>query len=264
MAKVHSIYCSEANSEIQFSMMTGYQLNTKEIPDPWWKDCVYGFRHVEPGSREASLINVPPECKQIWCFSTFTVEPTLYLQWLQKQFQSKKGKIEKRRIESLEELSLGYSIVINCTGVWASQLIPEESMQPARGQAVSVRAPWVNHFVLDHRGNEHLTYIIARANSVSIGGTLEHGNWNEKIIDDVTKDILRRCTKLEPSLAKAEVINTSAGLRPLRSQVRLDTSAGPKGGLVIHCYGHGGQGISLSWGCAKDIGDIIQRQIKNN
>ena len=69
-------------------------------------------------------------------------------------------------------------------------------MQPARGQTVIVRAPWVNHFVLDHRGNEHLTYIIARANSVSIGGTLEHGNWNEEIIDDVTEDILRRCINI--------------------------------------------------------------------
>lgn len=264
LAKVHSLYCSEANSEIQFIMVTGYHLHTKETPDPWWKDCVYGFRHVDPASREASLINIPAECKQIWCHSTFSIDTTLYLQWMQKRFQSNGGKIEKRKIKSLEELSLGYSIVINCTGVWASQLVPEETMQPTRGQAVIVRAPWITHFVVDHRDNEYLTYIIPRANSVAIGGTLEHGSWSEDIKDDVTEDILKRCTKLEPSLARAEVIDVWAGLRPVRSQVRLDTSVGPKGGLVIHCYGHGGQGISLSWGCAKDIGDIVQRQIKNN
>jgi len=40
------------------------------------------------------------------------------------------------------------------------------------------------------------------------------------------------------------------GLRPNRPAVRLE--AEPLGdGRRVHCYGHGGMGVSLSWGCAR-------------
>jgi D-amino-acid oxidase len=41
------------------------------------------------------------------------------------------------------------------------------------------------------------------------------------------------------------------GLRPGRSAVRVE--AEPRGdGLVVHDYGHGGAGVTLSWGCAEE------------
>ena len=42
------------------------------------------------------------------------------------------------------------------------------------------------------------------------------------------------------------------GLRPYRPGVRLESE--PFGGGVLwHNYGHGGAGVSLSWGCAAEI-----------
>ena len=29
-----------------------------------------------------------------------------------------------------------------------------------------------------------------------------------------------------------------------------------RAGDVVHCYGHGGSGITLSWGCAADVADL--------
>jgi D-amino-acid oxidase len=45
------------------------------------------------------------------------------------------------------------------------------------------------------------------------------------------------------------------GLRPARPAVRLEAvpHAGGEPGGVVHCYGHGGAGVTLSWGCADDV-----------
>ncbi len=258
----HSIHNSEANSEVQLTLMTHYHLQHEHTPDPSWKDLVFGFRHVLPDSTEISLFNFPSECKIVWSYITYTVNPTLYLQWLQKQALNRGAAIKKVKIDSLQEISNDYDVVINCTGAWAIHLLEKESMQPARGQAVIVRAPWIRHSIHYDAGPK-LTYIIARSDSVALGGTLERGNWSESIEEATTKDILKRCIDIEPSLAKAEVIGVSVGLRPLRSHIRLEKSLDSNRLLVIHCYGHGGQGITLSWGCAKDIGDIVQDTIEH-
>src|SRR6516225_9597826 len=52
-----------------------------------------------------------------------------------------------------------------------------------------------------------------------------------------------------------------AGVRPSRKgSYRLEAeTAGTK--VVVHNYGHGGCGISLSWGCAAKVRDIIKAHV---
>ena len=51
-----------------------------------------------------------------------------------------------------------------------------------------------------------------------------------------------------PELADASVLAHRVGLRPARPSVRLE-----RDGDVVHCYGHGGAGVTLSWGCADEV-----------
>jgi D-amino-acid oxidase len=51
-----------------------------------------------------------------------------------------------------------------------------------------------------------------------------------------------------PELRDARVLRHKVGLRPARPAVRLE-----RDGDVVHCYGHGGAGVTLSWGCAEDV-----------
>ena len=60
--------------------------------------------------------------------------------------------------------------------------------------------------------------------------------------------MLHRACALVPELEGARVVRHKVGLRPARPEVRLE-----RVGEVIHCYGHGGAGVTLSWGCADDV-----------
>ncbi|MBR0814261.1 FAD-binding oxidoreductase [Bradyrhizobium diazoefficiens] len=55
-----------------------------------------------------------------------------------------------------------------------------------------------------------------------------------------------------------------AALRPYRkSTYRLEKQVLSGGKLVIHNYGHGGAGITMSWGCAQEVADIVTAQFPN-
>jgi D-amino-acid oxidase len=60
------------------------------------------------------------------------------------------------------------------------------------------------------------------------------------------------CTAIDPRLRGAEILGHRVGLRPCRPEVRLESEP-LDGGVLWHNYGHGGAGISLSWGCAAEI-----------
>ena len=52
-----------------------------------------------------------------------------------------------------------------------------------------------------------------------------------------------------------------AGVRPFRNgSYRLD-HATESGKFVVHNYGHGGAGITLSWGCAARVRDIVRKHL---
>jgi D-amino-acid oxidase len=67
--------------------------------------------------------------------------------------------------------------------------------------------------------------------------------------------VLERAAELVPQLRRARVLASRVGLRPARPAVRLESAHHPDGrpGGVVHCYGHGGAGVTLSWGCADEV-----------
>ena len=57
---------------------------------------------------------------------------------------------------------------------------------------------------------------------------------------------------LVPALETGTVVAHRVGLRPARSRVRLEAEDG-----VVHCYGHGGAGVTLSWGTADEVASLV-------
>jgi D-amino-acid oxidase len=58
---------------------------------------------------------------------------------------------------------------------------------------------------------------------------------------------------VDPSLRVSEILDTVVGLRPARFEVRLEKELNTWPKPVIHNYGHGGAGFTLSWGCAEEV-----------
>jgi D-amino-acid oxidase len=89
---------------------------------------------------------------------------------------------------------------------------------------------------------------VPRSRDVVLGGTADQGEWSRTPDAATAEAILRQATVVEPRLAGARILRHKVGLRPGRPSVRLERE-----GDVIHCYGHGGCGVTVSWGCADDV-----------
>ena len=213
-------------------------------------------------SEEARAVNAPPDCTDIWAFVTYLLNCSKYLEWLLSAFVSCGGLVERRRIGSLDELH-SYDIIINCTGLGSRELVGDTALHPARGQHILVEAPWISHFAVNIRDDtsDELLYIQPRVGNIILGGCIERGRGSLEV-DSATSDrILAGCKEVMPSLSKARVLDEWACLRPLRDKICLESTTTTKGAALIHCYGHGGQGGTLSWGCALDIGNLVAKVI---
>jgi D-amino-acid oxidase len=129
-------------------------------------------------------------------------------------------------------------------------------MSPVRGQVVYVEQVGLERWWLDGAAPGGPVYVVPRSKDIVVGGTDDEGEWDRRPDPDVAKLILSRAVGLVPALARAKVIGHRVGLRPARPSVRLEAEDA-EGRRVVHCYGHGGAGVTLSWGCADEVADLV-------
>jgi D-amino-acid oxidase len=130
-------------------------------------------------------------------------------------------------------------------------------MEPIWGQIVRVRNPDLECFILDEENPEGVTYVLSLSQDCIPGGTVE-GEWDTDPDLEIATGILRRCMALEPRLMEAEALEHKTGLRRGRPEIRLEREDVASGPLRIHKYGHGGSGVTLSWGCAEETLRLVQ------
>jgi len=101
-----------------------------------------------------------------------------------------------------------------------------------------------------------MIYVLPHPDRTIVGGSYEPGNENEAVDPAQTETLLRRARALVPELASATFLGARVGLRPIRA----DGPRVERVGDVIHCYGHGGAGLTLSWGCAQRVVDLAAQR----
>jgi D-amino-acid oxidase len=177
-----------------------------------------------------------------------------YLPYLAERLAAAGGKLQLRRIERLVDLAPA-DVVVNCSGLGAIDLAGDTSMHPVRGQVVITANPGLTGAVVvdGEASGTATTYRVAHLDEVVLGGTAERDAWALDVDDDAATSILERARALEPRLLDAEVVGHRVGLRPWRPAVRVEADSEPPDGVIslVHNYGHGGSGLTLSWGCAR-------------
>ena len=216
---------------------------------------VPGFAAHLPDFRVASDDEVPPG-RAGWTFTVPIVDTSVYLGWLAGRIRRAGGTIEIRRVASLAEAAEAAPLVVNCSGLGARELAGDDALRPVRGQLVRVENPGLTRFWLDDYNPGGLTYIVPRRGDCILGGTAEDDREDFTVDPAAGEATRRRCVELEPALAGARVLELRVGLRPWRPEIRLEAETLPGGARVIHNYGHGGAGVTLSWGCAERVVEL--------
>jgi len=227
------------------SMTQTYEYFRESQPDPSWKDIVDNFQRTND--------NLPSNYLEAFSFVAPIIEMPIYLEWLMQRYTSLGGKSVMKTISSLDDSPSISDMVINCTGLSSGKLLNDDQVYPVRGQIIRVKAP-LSEMHLDQQ-IETLAYIVPRSEDVVLGGVAQQGNWS--LVQDAEDHdlILNKCRKIIPELRDVEVIEDLVGLRPGRTEVRLEKEE-KNGKYLIHNYGHGGSGVTLSWGCADEVVEL--------
>lgn len=210
--------------------------------------------------REATTAELPPGYPHGLRFAVPQAEMPLYLPWLMRQVRDLGGEIVIQRVTALAELSeAGVDALVNCPGLGARELVGDRSVYPVRGQIVRVTNPGITMSVRDEFHPAGRAYVHPRSGDCVLGGTLDEDEWDTEPDPGTAEAIIARCAEIVPALADAKVIEHLAGLRPGRQEIRLESNApAGSGPRVVHNYGHGGAGITLSWGCAEQATRILR------
>mgnify|MGYP002384067719 CR=1 FL=1 len=180
------------------------------------------------------------------------IETQVFLPWLMQELAAKNAVIEQKEINDLHTFSKDFDVLINCTGLGARALCNDEEIYPVRGQVALIEADEDFNIYLD---NEMPLYIVPRRDLMVVGGTYEEHVYEETTEPDVIENLLSNAYSVFPALKNHAVKGSWAGLRPFRKDVRVEHEAGTN---IIHNYGHGGSGFTLSFGCAEEVAGLVE------
>lgn len=248
---------SEESPEAGVVMREGVEYLRSAADAPSWGPGVDGYELLGAGELRAPYaaghrMRVP------------IVETPIYMRWLVGRLERAGVSVERRALSSLDELRGEADVVVDCAGLGARELAGDAEMRAVWGQVLRVRQPRdrVETFTLDDADPAVVTYVIPRSEDVILGGAAEAGREDLGADAGISRGILERCGELEPRVRGAEVLEVKVGLRPGRPSVRLEAER--RGwGVVVHNYGHGGAGVTVSCGCAREAAGLALDALAN-
>ena len=173
------------------------------------------------------------------------IDTTRYMPYLRRRFR---GTIVQRSLGPDDLASLDCDVLVNCAGFGSRELFGDDALTPGYGVAVVTEKPAFDRAVVT---DEPLMYVIPRIDDCILGGYDQSVPPGESEVEAIVK----RCVAAVPQLS-GRVLAVKQGTRPLRPSVRLEV-ASFEGRPLIHNYGHGGAGFTVSWGCAWEVGRMV-------
>ena len=185
------------------------------------------------------------------------------------------------------------SVIVNCTGLANDHLASDSSCYPIRGAlirvlndgkqfpkvdaALSISAPHgISRMASTGQETTEIVFIVPRSPSILLLGGIAQTNQSDldlTLDSPVIQRMRQRCEAFLPGLKNAVVDKEyplTQGLRPFRGgnvrverelRVREADGKDSRPSRIIHSYGHGGSGWSLSFGCAEDVVILVEEAL---
>lgn len=232
-----------------------------------------------------------------WRYSAYFADWPLYFPTLIRNTLEKVKGFEIRTLSPDDIRELPYDIIINCTEIGSLKLFEDTSEQilhrghllnlpgaPAvrdlQGNVISYNFSPGKEVYQSESGIEQDVYCYSRKDGLVLGGSRQKGTFDSdgKWIGEESQDpvILVDNLKVPAQILElhSAILNHSFGytLPPkskMRSKVGYRFTRSHEDGLrleaeevgnklVIHNYGHGGAGVTLSWGCAHRVTELLK------
>jgi len=242
---------AEADPTAGVDLREGTLVERVADADRWWTDVI-------PRSRVASADELPSGAVSGVRAVVPVISTAHYMAWLRRLCESLGVRFVEGTVTSVNDVArdTNAGAVVVAAGLGSGPLLGDDSIFPIRGQVVRLANPGLTDWIVDDDFPGGLTYVVPRRTDIVCGGVAEAGSWDTEILPETEKAILRRATSLVPELAGLPIVSRAAGLRPARESIRLEHVA-DYAVPVVACYGHGGAGVSLSWGCAEAVAGLV-------
>lgn len=223
----------------------GFEVERPGSAEPTW------LRLAADAARERPGPGHPTGIESIASATLPLVDMSRHLPWLQSAGAGLGVREMRLRIASVDEAFEYGDLVVLATGLETNALVPDADLYPVQGQVVRVANPGKVPWIIDHDHPGGMLYVIPRIDELVIGGTEIVGA--DSVVPDpaVESAMLARAAEYLPWVSVAPVTSRAVGLRPGRAEIRLERI-----GDVIHCYGHGGSGVTVAFGCAAEVVDL--------
>ncbi|RUS80870.1 hypothetical protein EGW08_011389 [Elysia chlorotica] len=239
------------------SFINGFYLyNGDDEQFPVWTKLMISVRELPEEFRTMYEKHYKHGCMM----TTAIIEGSKYLPWLTDRFIANGGRITEKTVESFDELAGDYDLVLNCAGLGAGKLANDPTVHPVRGQVMHVSAPWLTYFV----NSDDTHYFFPHSEDAVIGGVRQPGSYDLAPDPQESRRMLREMEERLPPLKGAKILSDWVGLRPSRDRVRVEAETVNCRGKqlkVVHNYGHGAFGISLSWGTAVRTANLVHQAL---
>lgn len=237
-----------------------------------------------------------------WVFDCFVTEWPAYMHHLYQLYKKSGGTIKQKKVDKNDILSLPGDVVINCSGIWSAELFDDPASQKLiRGHLVHLPdkppvrdsknrlcsynyTPDKSEYATP-KGDPSDVYFYPVSGKWILGGSRQRGSlsangtWQgtehqETIsisghqvpseILNLNNDILESSYGVTLGTNTAEM-NARVGYRHTRKNDGLRvTSVEAFNKKIIHNYGHGGAGVTISWGCALKVLQLLNKALSIN
>jgi D-amino-acid oxidase len=189
-----------------------------------------------------------------WRTSLPLADPRRYLPWLRNRLVAAGGTLTRLALPALPSRG----IVVDAAGVAARALAADPRVRPVRTQVVVLENPGLDAWWWDLTAPFS---VLPHGDVVLVEGSGTADDWNPTPDPEGGRQLAERAGEVVPRLRHARVVGVRVSLRPARPAVRVEAERRPSDEdadrTVVHCYGHGSRGFTLSWGCADEVARLV-------